>query len=499
MHVGNSSPISRTLCASTLKSRREHLVTTIILAVCVLVCATSVDAANVYVRAGATGGNTGADWSNAYTSLPATLVRGNTYYVADGSYGSYSFDDPEAGSTYVHVRKAILSDHGTEVGWDNSYGDGDATFTSWEFLTGYYDIDGQVGKWASDLPGYQAYGFRVQRTATANNTKVINFPSGSNSINVAIKHVEASFKNVPLTGAWYSGMDVIYLYGDLINNVSFSYCWFHDGGRVIAILIGSDHILFDHCVLERNGQAQRAMGWSPSEHSEILMFQPNADYGIVRYSYVRDWSSTGGIILYDQNNNMEFYGNVFEQTGGYTTSNSNGALNGLSAATGLSAVAFNNTFANINYGCTVFTMGGFTSRITKNNLFFNCMVSSSPGATIGGTHDFNWFYSSGTQSEAHLQYGSGDPFINSANRDYRLSVGTSTADTGIGASFSVDLVGNVRGADGAWDRGAFEFQGGGGRLLQRPQCRIRRITSRYSDIVTSHHLSVCREQREILK
>ena len=37
-----------------------------------------------YVRAGATGLNNGSDWNNAWTSLPATLVRGDTYYIADG-------------------------------------------------------------------------------------------------------------------------------------------------------------------------------------------------------------------------------------------------------------------------------------------------------------------------------------------------------------------------------------------------------------------------------
>jgi hypothetical protein len=35
-----------------------------------------------YVRQGVTGSNDGSNWTNAYTSLPAKLIRGHTYYIA---------------------------------------------------------------------------------------------------------------------------------------------------------------------------------------------------------------------------------------------------------------------------------------------------------------------------------------------------------------------------------------------------------------------------------
>ncbi len=67
----------------------------------------SAEAASVYyVHSDATGANNGIDWSNAYTSLPAALVRSATYYIADGSYGSYTFDDTEASTTYIFIKKA---------------------------------------------------------------------------------------------------------------------------------------------------------------------------------------------------------------------------------------------------------------------------------------------------------------------------------------------------------------------------------------------------------
>ncbi|MDP2690325.1 MAG: hypothetical protein Q8P48_09475, partial [Deltaproteobacteria bacterium] len=117
-----------------------------------------------YVRSGATGA--GADWANALPSLPPALVRGDTYYIADGSYPSYTFDDPQSGSSWIYIKKATAADHGTSAGWQSSYGDGAAVFSPIKVLTGYYEINGQVGggpgSWTS------VHGFKIQYTGTGN-------------------------------------------------------------------------------------------------------------------------------------------------------------------------------------------------------------------------------------------------------------------------------------------------------------------------------------------
>ena len=89
----------------TTRSRGFLLLLSLLLALAL--GAGTAEAAQVYcVRAGATGANTGADWNNAYTVLPATLVRGATYYVASGSYGAYTYDDAESGTTVITIKKA---------------------------------------------------------------------------------------------------------------------------------------------------------------------------------------------------------------------------------------------------------------------------------------------------------------------------------------------------------------------------------------------------------
>lgn len=165
-----------------------------------------VSAANKYVRAGASGN--GSDWTNAYGSLPATLTRGDTYYLADGNYGSYAFDDAESGTQWITVKKAIQSDHGTDTGWQNSYGDGAAEFSKWNFQTNYWEVDGQVGQWSSDWPGYVPYGFVVHRPMT---DRAVQVGTVGNRLSfIKLKHVNAYFDE---TTVWPDSLDLFYSLG----------------------------------------------------------------------------------------------------------------------------------------------------------------------------------------------------------------------------------------------------------------------------------------------
>jgi len=94
-------------------------------------------AANVFVgdhdtHAGYNSGGSGdgSDWNNTLDDLPAALNRGDTYYIGDGSYAAYTFDDTESSTSLITVKKATPLDHGAETGWDSSYGDGQAVLGS---------------------------------------------------------------------------------------------------------------------------------------------------------------------------------------------------------------------------------------------------------------------------------------------------------------------------------------------------------------------------------
>ena len=99
-----------------------------------------------FVRADATGASDGSDWTNAWTELPSSLERGHRYYVADGPYPGYAFDDAASGTATITVQKATPADHGSEVGWDPTYGDGTAQFGPLSVTGPYTTIDGKPGR-----------------------------------------------------------------------------------------------------------------------------------------------------------------------------------------------------------------------------------------------------------------------------------------------------------------------------------------------------------------
>ena len=48
-----------------------------------------------HIRSDASGNNDGSDWDHAWTDLPPILERGHAYYLADGTYNEYCFNDEE--------------------------------------------------------------------------------------------------------------------------------------------------------------------------------------------------------------------------------------------------------------------------------------------------------------------------------------------------------------------------------------------------------------------
>lgn len=416
-------------------------------------------AATHYIRAGAAGSNTGSDWTNAWTSLPSTLTRGDTYYVADGSYGSYTFDDAHSGSTWVYIKKATTSDHGTSTGWLDSYGDGTAVFSSTlKFLTGYYELDGQTGggpnSWTS------GFGFKIQYTGSSNLTKivVVGDSSHSNIPYLTFKHVEMVYTNPTSTA---TGQDVFYaIYGG--NNWTFQNCYMHHASRVILYTTNVSNITIDKCRLEKNG-----VNPSSSQHSEIWAARDTHNV-VIRHSQILEYRSTGGIIM-GRANNWEIYGNVFKWNTDMGSTSNNGAIGSWSSDSTYYATnikIYNNTFVDLKSGGSgkLFPIYKSASNISAyNNLWYN-----SPSANFGGVvkHDYNWFKNSneGSISESHMQTGTGDPFISYSGENYRLNSSTSSGMS-LSSPYNADMDGNTRGGDSVWDRGAYEYKSGAAYLV----------------------------------
>ena len=421
------------------------------------------NAANWYIRSGATGWDNGTNWTDAWTRLPATLNRGDTYYIADGIYGGYTFDDAESGTTHIYVKKAIASDHGNETGWDSAYGDGQATFGRIQFTTSYWEWNGQTRTtWKS------GHGFKIFQTGTYG----IGVEA-QNIGNLTIKYTEVYSQNPDSTGESCGGN--IKISHGFHDNITISYNYSHTKRGNLMEMGGVDNGLYEYNYLEYNGSDAICHGQAIQEQS--------SDNMIIRYNIIGDWEGTGGIVVLSSggasdSTNWDIYGNVFFR-GDDNPKNRGDIDNGVIAViNNKSAVDWrihNNTIINIYQNKASIQMKSGVDQAHSNVVAYNNLWANSAGAGLDeGTKctncesDYSYLMSnSSVYSENNSQTESWDAsiFTDYTNEDYTLAAAT---NAGVATSFDTDLFGNTRGADGTWDRGAYEYNDGGFADLMPP-------------------------------
>lgn len=422
-----------------------------------LLSALSASAATKYVRAGAAGTGSGDNWTDAYTALPANLSRGNTYYIADGSYSGYTFDDANSGTTITTVKKATVADHGTSTGWSDSYGDGAAAFGGMSIQTSYWVIDG-----ATRSGWNTGYGFTVSTGST------IQF--GQN-FTLAVTNVTMKYVQCGGTYPALDGKRIVQVIGphDLI---TFNHCNFYDAGESVIHAKGIKRLTVEYCELSRNANT----------HSELIVIADGREITL-RYNIFDQAKGTAGIATptlnhpgctgYEQNDNIYIYGNIFRGpfTGG------NGAVYLFDTRVTGTLYIVNNTFTGAtNSFCGMSSgdsAGCCANYIAQNNIFYQANQGIMPNGTVN-TFSHNGYFDSVLLTTnmlygaSALTNGTGNPLNDAANDDFGLTASAAAAMnagatvTVSGHTFDVDMNGNTRGADGKWDRGAVEYQEAGG-------------------------------------
>ncbi len=147
---------------------------------------------------------------------------------------------------------------------------------------------------------------------------------------------------------------------------------------------------------------------------------------------------------------------------------------------------FNNTFYNFPSSCNsyigvVLGDGGYQNPMNavyvQNNLFSNIgagvlvINNSCPDSPSGDptctsiTNSYNAYFNSpdaANDPESNVQYStSSAPFVSATAYDFRLSSDTSPGfnTNTLASGNGTDLLGTTRGANGTWDRGAFQIAG----------------------------------------
>jgi hypothetical protein len=218
------------------------------------------------------GTGAGTSWANPFDTSAAaeTAIQtagrsatGDTLWVADGAYGATTWNVPTNGNGRITIKKATIASHGTETGWDNAYGNGQAVFTGVQsFRTPYWTVDG-----AGRTNATSGHGIKFVGTAGAN-TNAIDIYGTAGSME--FRYLEVTSPNVPLTydcvrlaTCTRAGM---YL-RDGANNILVEYSYVHDIACPLMVL-GNDDVVYKNNYVQRN-ESTTTGDPEPVTHSEF--------------------------------------------------------------------------------------------------------------------------------------------------------------------------------------------------------------------------------------
>lgn len=418
--------------------------------------------ANHYVLAGASGTGTGADWTNAYTDFgatagkinPASMTRGDVYFVGTGTYSATTFHTPISGTSTITVKGATAADHGTATGWSSAFGV-DVTQATWTsplmVWDGYYILDGNTG---TPSGGSTSYGFNtaVPVSCASGNTAVAIGPGGSTVNNVQISHfyLLACSGDVETNGIYLQTTTTA-------SNHVYSYNYLDGFG--VAVFDHSTGVSIDHNYLINAFS-------SVSHHGNQLDFidaEVNPSVSFNRFV------NCAGTVCMGANDNgstcsagvtgAKIYGNVFNGTltGGGTQAIGDGIIGATSNCFITNALVYNNTFTGTTsgwfQGCVTAqpTCASATGNTAENNIVWNATCALGSGVT---THDYNSYLSctDTAPTETQGQIAALNPFVNSTANNFALALNTS-AWLPLSSPYNLDLTGALRTSS----RGAYQL------------------------------------------
>ena len=415
------------------------------------------------------GTQSGLDWNNAMAqSVLLSAQRGFTFYLADGNYASQDIFESASGSNYIYVIKATSNNPNVNstAGWNNALTDGAANFQAQiRFRESNIIFDGVKGggpgSWTS------GYGFFINAPSAV---KGIRTP-GADPDNIRISHIE-------ILGGGDDGdtgsNDLIYMVGSgtPFENWYFSFNYLHDTGRTWVIWRRVDNSTVEYSYFARGDT-------SATQHGNGFSSLSGSD-NIIRYNIFEDGTGTsvltwgsGNQLTYPIGDRWQLYGNIFfdvETVGG----RGQGALSDWSNEPSNDNKIYNNAFYflrgdqnDVSFSNNVVPGSTSIPSDVYNNIFYDIDNAGSSLAPFSRTiRDYNTFDSNiiGTFDPSPLsaneQFISSNPFVapNNVTLDFSLS-NSSAINPGIQLPYMdpLDIYGNVRGADGKWDRGAYEF------------------------------------------
>jgi len=445
-----------------------------------ILCLVSARASNWYVQPSAAGSNNGSSWSNAWSMASlnsnwASVQPGDTVWLAGGTYttGMHCTQSGAAGNVISIMRPRTTDSVPTAAaGWNASFDSqvivdpgNSSDPVWWDTLNGgsYLTFDGRVDSGIRfyvdpsvtySLPGAVAFrpGCGGQTNITFTNIDMAGPQPNSTQYN------QAAYTS-PLLVFTYNGSTYLTISNILIQN-----CRLHGGVDCV-----NSTGLINSTI--QYSQLYDTSSTNSNFHSNFMELH-NSGNIIFRYNNVHDWQVEGFFFLSPGPSGAttwSIYGNVF-----HDCSNVVGRfmeLEGGNSGVNGPIFVYNNTFYNVPLA--IFSGAGSSpgsyasSSSAENNIFWEC---GGVFERWDGSHDYNYFGGGNVieGSEAHGVSGAGaSPFVQptgdtTANfqivgtvaSNYPRNKGVALATDGF---INLDMLGDVRGADGLWDIGAYEY------------------------------------------
>lgn len=400
------------------------------------------------------GAGDGSSWTDALAGLPAELERGTRYLLAAGEYYDgpwpgrffqHEFDEPEDGGRFIGLLKATADDHGSEDGWEAAFGAGQARLGPLAVVTGHLVVDGRAGLGGDD----DAYGISIASRECAGEAagSPITFPWNCAATDVSFRHVDVrgcGHRPDPTHGS----EDAIYSYANGVTRFALRHAYVHDSFRGLLFLQHSRDVLVEGTTFARAGL----------HHEAFTIALRDTDQVVVRRNVLID--SYGVFVSLQGAADVRLYGNVLRRTRADWPV---WAAIHLSDRGARVLVAGNTFYGLEGLNTGVRDSAGIGGELqVVNNLWAGCRAGQ---IMLDGTHEYNAFWDNDREDgtslderieEATAQVLARDPFVDAARGDLRLA-GPTAAGRVLAPPADWDLAGVRRGADGTWDRGAYEF------------------------------------------
>lgn len=444
--------------------------------------------ANYYCGPTSAGSNDGSNWSNRLDFDAVTPTRGNTYYLAEGNYEAKTFNAVESGTSLITIKKCGTGDGTCEsaAGYSVSDHDGQAIFAGpMTFSTGYYTLDGN-GTHTIPSSNTNDYGFKIAYNSTTGWYGVVSIGSSGPVSNITIKYTHiynetnSDVNNETVMVRWHPSWNH--------TNTKIQKCFIENGGKDGLQISASDYVLVERTYLKHLGKLTAE---SPDYHGQTVQAFYGASNLVFRWNI---WDRCEGQALISigstDQSNIRFYGNVVFCPYGATCNgfNTGGGILGGAWNTGVVSglYEYNNTFVGLDRAI----MRLYSEELGENAYGYNDIyydIDTSAGYSYFDGYGYHLTGGGetpgGGSTETEMASSS---FSSYTTNNFRLTGATTAgltltsqgwwsggADSFFGQlDYATDMYGRIRGGDGTWDRGAFEFLPGNHTLGSGPQFSI---------------------------